>query len=69
MSPMYEFKCETCGRYSDELHKLAERPDVINCHHCGGRAGRALSAGNFIVPGGEIRVRNSPSVRSDRKDD
>lgn len=68
MSPIYEYHCIDCGKYSDELHKIAETPNSITCHHCSGRARRALSAPNFVVPGGEVRVRGFSKDRS-KKDD
>jgi putative FmdB family regulatory protein len=39
--PMYEYKCDECGRVFSELRKIADREKPIDCPDCGGK-GRVI---------------------------
>lgn len=33
--PIYEYKCETCGKIFEKFQKINERQDSIKCPVCG----------------------------------
>ena len=33
--PLFEFECKKCGKKFEEIIKLLEKRDNINCPHCG----------------------------------
>ena len=41
--PIYEYDCQSCGKRTEVLQKLGEKPLKI-CPHCGGRLKKAFSA-------------------------
>lgn len=47
--PVYEFKCEKCGKITELITILSE-PDTIVCL-CGEQAKRIISITNFILKG------------------
>jgi putative FmdB family regulatory protein len=34
--PIYEYTCETCGRSTEAIRKMADADAPIACEHCGG---------------------------------
>jgi putative FmdB family regulatory protein len=40
--PLYEYKCQKCGRHTEKLEKVAG-PHLKKCPHCGGAVERLLS--------------------------
>jgi putative FmdB family regulatory protein len=41
--PIYEYQCQTCGRRSEELQKMADAP-LTECKVCGGPLKRLVSS-------------------------
>ncbi|HKF44886.1 MAG TPA: FmdB family zinc ribbon protein [Thermoanaerobaculia bacterium] len=41
--PLYEYVCQSCGKKTEVLQRLNERPLKI-CPHCGGKLKKAISA-------------------------
>ena len=41
--PLYEYVCQSCGRKTEVLQKVGEKPLKI-CPHCGGKLKKAVSA-------------------------
>jgi len=41
--PTYEFECQTCGVISEEVHRVADCPDVSVCPSCGKPSVKILS--------------------------
>jgi len=48
--PMYEYKCEGCGKVFSELRKIADREKPIQCPECGGEGRVVMST--FAAGGG-----------------
>ncbi len=46
--PIYEFKCEKCGKVYESIISLGVRE--IECD-CGGKAKRIMSCSNFVLKG------------------
>jgi putative FmdB family regulatory protein len=42
--PLYEYYCESCESYSEEIFKSSEKPTTIDCANCG-RAGAEYRVG------------------------
>lgn len=47
--PIYEYKCEKCGKEFEEWQKISE-PPVDTCA-CGGKASRLISHSSFVLKG------------------
>lgn len=47
--PIYEYKCEPCGRVTEALRSMAAADEPLTCEHCGsaktGRMHSVFSAG------------------------
>jgi putative FmdB family regulatory protein len=41
--PIYEYVCQSCGKKTEVLQRIKERPLKI-CPHCGGKLKKAISA-------------------------
>jgi len=41
--PIYEYVCQSCGRKTEVLQRISEKPLKI-CPHCGGKLKKAISA-------------------------
>ncbi len=41
--PIYEYQCEACGRRTEAIQRLSEKP-LTECAECGGPIRRLLSA-------------------------
>lgn len=48
--PLYEYRCEACGRKTEVLQKLAEAPLTV-CPDCGGVLRKQVSAPAFQFKG------------------
>ena len=48
--PIYEYRCEDCGREFEEWQKITE-PAIDKCSVCGGKASRLISHSSFILKG------------------
>ena len=57
--PLYEFKCQACGRRFEALVHIGRENDVC-CLGCGGRDVRKLVSA-FGIGGGASRIKTSGS--------
>lgn len=48
--PIYEYRCDDCGRTSETLQRLGD-PPLAECPHCGGRVRKLISAPSFQFKG------------------
>jgi putative FmdB family regulatory protein len=48
--PIYEYKCEKCGRESEVMQKMTEKP-LIECEKCGGKLKKMISNTSFVLKG------------------
>jgi len=48
--PIYEYKCEDCGKVTEIWHGVNE-PLKTSCPHCGGRLHKMISQTSFILKG------------------
>jgi len=48
--PIYEYRCESCGHYSEEMQKLSD-PPLTECPECGGPYKKLISAPSFQFKG------------------
>jgi len=48
--PIYEYRCDDCGRVSEALQRLSE-PPLTECGECGGRLRKQVSAPAFQFKG------------------
>ena len=48
--PIYEYKCEDCGKITEIWHGVNESPQN-SCPHCGGRLHKIISKSSFILKG------------------
>jgi putative FmdB family regulatory protein len=48
--PIYEYRCEKCGREFEEWQKFSDTP-VEACAECGGKARRLISQSSFVLKG------------------
>ncbi len=52
MVPIYEYVCEACGRLSEFMQKVSDRP-ALKCPECGeARLARIVSRTSFRLKGG-----------------
>ena len=49
--PLYEYRCEQCGRLTEKIQKFSD-PELTICPHCGGSLARTLSAPAVHFSGG-----------------
>ncbi len=48
--PIYEYKCEQCGKEHEVMQKMTEKPLTI-CQSCGGRLKKLISNTSFVLKG------------------
>ena len=48
--PIYEYRCESCGREFEEWQKFSDAP-VEKCKECGGHTHRLISQSTFVLKG------------------
>ena len=48
--PIYEYKCEKCGRENEVMQKMTEKPLTV-CKSCGGRLKKMISNTSFVLKG------------------
>jgi putative FmdB family regulatory protein len=54
--PMYEYKCNDCGKTATKLRKMDDRDQPIECGDCGGKSIRVASTtGRPNIKGGTPR--------------
>ena len=57
--PLYEYRCEACGRRIEVLQRLAEAPLTV-CPDCGGALRKQVSAPAFQFKGSGWHVTDYP---------
>lgn len=46
--PMYEYRCQECGKLYEQLRRMSEADTNLECPHCGGKnVERQVSACSF----------------------
>jgi putative FmdB family regulatory protein len=48
--PLYEYKCEDCGKVTAEIQKLSD-PPLTNCPECNGKLTKLVSQSSFRLKG------------------
>jgi len=48
--PIYEYRCECCGKEFEEWQKFSD-PPVQRCNDCGGVTRRLISQSSFVLKG------------------
>jgi len=48
--PIYEYKCDTCGRVTEAWQKFSD-PPLSTCEVCGGSLKKIISANTFHLKG------------------
>ncbi|HDP96040.1 MAG TPA: zinc ribbon domain-containing protein [Candidatus Aminicenantes bacterium] len=48
--PIYEYRCQKCGRTFEVLQRINEEP-LQHCIHCGGEVEKLISASSFQFKG------------------
>lgn len=48
--PIYEYRCECCGKEFEEWQKFSD-PPVERCVTCGGKTNRLISQSSFVLKG------------------
>jgi putative FmdB family regulatory protein len=49
--PLYEYRCEKCGRVTEVLQKVGDRP-LRRCEICSGKLEKLISRTSFQLKGG-----------------
>ncbi len=58
--PIYEYKCDSCGRIFEVLQGFGEAP-VKTCKFCGKKVHKIISPAGFILKGPGFYVNDYPS--------
>jgi putative FmdB family regulatory protein len=48
--PLYEYRCEACGRQIEVIQKFSDRP-LTKCEGCGGKLRKLISQSGFVLKG------------------
>ena len=48
--PIYEYKCEKCGKIIEAVQKMSDDP-LATCEECGGKLEKMISISSFILKG------------------
>jgi putative FmdB family regulatory protein len=64
--PIYEYDCASCGKRTEAIQRLGERPLKI-CPHCGGKLKKAFSAPAIQFKGSGWYVNDYAGARGDQK--
>jgi putative FmdB family regulatory protein len=64
--PIYEYDCASCGKRTEAIQRLGERPLKI-CPHCGGKLKKAFSAPAIQFKGSGWYVNDYSGARGDQK--
>src|SRR5215471_6075651 len=65
--PLYEYVCQSCGKKTEVLQRLNERPLKI-CPHCGGRLKKAISAPAIQFKGSGWYVTDYARAKKEEKE-
>lgn len=64
--PIYEYVCETCGRKTEAIQRVGEKPLRI-CPHCGGKLKKAFSAPAVHFKGSGWYVTDYAGAKGEQK--
>ncbi|HZI65387.1 MAG TPA: FmdB family zinc ribbon protein [Thermoanaerobaculia bacterium] len=64
--PIYEYDCDACGKRTEAIQRLGDRPLKI-CPHCGGRLKKAFSAPAIQFKGSGWYVNDYSGARGEQK--
>jgi putative FmdB family regulatory protein len=65
--PIYEYKCEQCGKTDEVLQKISEAP-LTTCEHCSGKLHKLISHSTFHLKGSGWYVTDyAQKTKSDSK--
>lgn len=64
--PIYEYDCAACGRRTEAIQNVGEKPLKI-CPHCGGRLKKAFSVPAIQFKGSGWYVTDYAGARGDQK--
>lgn len=53
---IFEFKCKSCNKTTDEFYKMGECPETIKCIHCGETSARVWTYGGNEFKGTGFHV-------------
>lgn len=48
--PIYEYKCEACGKEHEAFQSFSDDPLTV-CPHCGGSLRKLISSSSFVLKG------------------
>lgn len=65
--PIYEYICQECGRKTEVLQRMNEKPLKI-CPHCGGRLKKAFSAPAIQFKGSGWYVTDYAPAKKEEKE-
>lgn len=66
--PIYEYGCASCGRKTEAIQRVGERPLRI-CPHCGGKLKKAFSAPAIQFKGSGWYVTDYARAKKEEKKD
>ena len=64
--PIYEYDCEACGRRTEAIQRVGERPLKI-CPHCGGKLKKAFSVPAIQFKGSGWYVTDYGGAKGEQK--
>jgi putative FmdB family regulatory protein len=64
--PIYEYDCEACGRRTEAIQRVGERPLKI-CPHCGGKLKKAFSVPAIQFKGSGWHVTDYGGAKGEQK--
>ena len=64
--PIYEYDCDSCGKRTEAIQRLGERPLRI-CPHCGGKLKKAFSAPAIQFKGSGWYVNDYAGAKGEQK--
>ena len=64
--PIYEYDCDSCGKRTEAIQRMGERPLKI-CPHCGGKLKKAFSAPAIQFKGSGWYVNDYAGARGEQK--
>jgi putative FmdB family regulatory protein len=64
--PIYEYVCATCGRKTEAIQRVGEKPLRI-CPHCGGKLKKAFSAPAVHFKGSGWYVTDYAGAKGEQK--
>ena len=64
--PIYEYVCQSCGKKTEAIQRVGEKPLKI-CPHCGGKLKKAFSAPAIQFKGSGWYVTDYAGARGEQK--